>query len=258
MDAAFITYIALLGAAVGSFLNLSIDRLPLGLSLVSPPSRCDRCQRRIPLIDLVPLVNFAWLRGKCRYCKATIPIRVPVVEVLCAALFGLVAWKHGSSASTWVMVFYVSLFVAIFFIDLEQGLILNKVVFPGLAAAFVLFPFGIGGEERSVARAFALSAAGGGVGFGVMLLIYLASRGGMGEGDVKLGALMGVALGLRLVPAALYIAFITGGLVAVFLLLSKVKGRKEAVPFGPFLAAGTIAALLAGERIASWYLDFFR
>ena len=253
-----VTFMAVLGVAVGSFLNLSIDRLPLGFSLVSPPSRCDRCQRRISAIDLVPLFNLVWLKGRCRYCAAPIPLRVPVVEAVAGALFGLVAWKYGATAHAWVAVFYISLFITIFFIDLEKGLILNKVVLPGVVVGFLLFPLGPGGEERSLARAFLMSAAGGGAGFAGMLVIYLASRGGMGEGDVKLGGLMGVVLGLPLLPVALLVAFVSGGVVAAAVLALKLRGRKEAIPFGPFMAGAAILALFAGEEISSWYLDLFR
>ena len=238
MDADLIAYIAVIGAAVGSFLNLLIDRLPHGLSVISPPSRGDSCQRRIAIIDLVPIFNMVWLRGKCRYCKSALPMRVPAVEVIAAVLFGLAAWKYGQSTSTWVLAAYVGVYIVIAGIDIEKKLILNKVVLPAAILAFLIFPFGPGGDDHSVGTAYLVSLAGGGIGFGVLLFIYVASRGGMGEGDVKLAALMGLSLGMKAVPVALVIAFLAGGATAIVILLLKMKKRGDVIPFGPFLSGG--------------------
>lgn len=257
MNMFFAVYMALTGLAVGSFLNLVIDRMPLGQSIISPPSHCPGCQRHIPPWDLVPLLSYLWLRGRCRYCRATIPWRLPVVEVGTGVLFGLVAYLTGSSIDTLVVLVYACFFVVIIFIDLDHRLILNKIVFPGMIIALPLFPLGPTGGEVWLGEAYLRSAVGGLLGFFAMLVIYLLSRGGMGEGDVKLGALAGLATGFPQMIVTLLMSFISGGIVAFLLLLLRRKSRKDVMPFGPFFAGSAIVTLLAGEEILDWYLDLF-
>lgn len=153
------------------------------------------------------------------------------------------------------MAFYACLFILIFIVDLEHGLILNKVVYPGMAVAllFALFipqPWITQLKFSGIAN----FAIGGGIGFVVFLLIAVISRGGMGWGDVKLAALVGLATGIPLVFLALIIGTILGGLVAVALLIGKKRGRREAIPFGPFLSLGTLITLLWGSSILDWYV----
>ena len=259
----FLAYMSLVGLAVGSFLNLCIDRIPNAQSIVSPPSQCDQCQRRLRPLDLFPLLSYLWLRGRCRYCGSHIPVRAFVVEVAAGVLFGLVAYRFGMTALTGVIVVYGSLFIAIFVIDLEHTIIPDKLVFPAAVLAFAAAPFGFVGEERALGDIFIRIAAGGALGLSIMLLIYLGSfliyRGdvGFGFGDVKLGALIGLVTGFPEVVIAVYFALISGGVIAVLLLLLKIRGRKEAIPYGPFLTGGTIATLLIGERLG-WYLDLIR
>jgi len=131
-EALFIIYMTLTGMAFGSFLNLAIDRLPKGESLISAQSHCDSCQRPIAFYDLVPVLNYLWLGGRCRYCKARVPWRLPLVEVVTAALFGWTAYQFSISVETFVALLNICIFIVIFFIDLEQRLILNKVLLVSL------------------------------------------------------------------------------------------------------------------------------
>jgi leader peptidase (prepilin peptidase)/N-methyltransferase len=249
---------ALLGLAVGSFLNLCIDRLPGGKSIVRPGSHCDNCNQSLKAVDLVPVFSYIWLKGHCRYCGARIPLRSPIVEFATAAIFAFLAWHYGLSLELAFAVIYASIFIVIFAIDLEQELILNIVVFPAMILAFA-FSFFWGGFEEfwpKIGPGFVLSALlGGAVGFVLMLLPYLLTRGrGMGYGDVKLAAFIGLMSGFPLVVVALLVGIIAGGLVAVFLLLSKmVKSRKAAIPYGPFLAVGAMVALIWGDKIFQWW-----
>jgi leader peptidase (prepilin peptidase)/N-methyltransferase len=249
---------ALLGLAVGSFLNLCIDRLPGGKSIVRPGSHCDNCNQSLKAVDLVPVFSYIWLKGRCRYCGARIPLRSPIVEFATAAIFAFLAWHYGLSLELAFAVVYASIFIVIFAIDLEQELILNIVVFPAIILAFA-FSFFWGGFEEfwpKIGPGFVLSALlGGVVGFVLMLLPYLITRGrGMGYGDVKLAALIGLMSGLPLVLIALLVGIIAGGLVAVFLLVSRaVKSRKAAIPYGPFLAVGAMVALIWGDKIFQWW-----
>ena len=249
---------ALLGLAVGSFLNLCIDRLPGGKSIVRPGSHCDSCNQSLKAVDLVPVFSYVWLKGRCHYCGARIPLRSPIVEFATAAIFAFLAWHYGLSLELAFAVIYAGIFIVIFAIDLEQELILNIVVFPAMILAFA-FSFFWGGFEElwpKIGPGFVLSALlGGAVGFVLMLLPYLLTRGrGMGYGDVKLAAFIGLMSGFPLVLVALLVGIIAGGLVAVFLLLSRmVKSRKAAIPYGPFLAVGAMVALIWGDKIFHWW-----
>lgn len=247
---------ALLGLAAGSFLNLCVDRLPRDQSIIRPGSHCDHCNQRLKASDLVPLFSYLWLRGRCRYCSARISIRLPVVELATSLIFAFLAWHYGLSLELAIVLIYTSLFLVIFVIDLEHGLILNSVVYPGLVLAFVFSFFWPGFEEfwPELGPGFVTSALiGGAIGFTLMLLPYLISRGGMGYGDVKLAALVGMVTGLPLVLVALLVGILSGGLVAIFLLIFRLRSRKDPIPFGPFLAGGAMLALLWGEGILRWH-----
>ena len=258
MSAIITVGFALLGLLVGSFLNLCIDRLPGGKSIVRPGSHCDNCNQSLKAVDLVPVFSYIWLKGHCRYCGARIPLRSPIVEFATAAIFAFLAWHYGLSLELGFAVVYASIFIVIFAIDLEQELILNIVVFPAMILAFAFSFFWVGFEELwpRIGPGFVLSALlGGAAGFVLMLLPYLLTRGrGMGYGDVKLAAFIGLMSGFPLVVVALLVGIIAGGLVAVFLLLSRmVKSRKAAIPYGPFLAVGAMVALIWGDKIFQWW-----
>jgi len=258
MEAGLAVIFVLLGMIVASFLNVCADRLPAGQSLVYPPSHCPACSRRLAANDLIPIFSYLWLRGRCRYCKAPIPRRVLCVEIATAALFGLAYWRYGLSIELPIALFYISLFMVVFVIDFEHGLILNKIVYPALVVALLLSVFfTIFLPQVGIVPSIARAAIGGGIGFVVFFLIVIVSRGGMGFGDVKLAALIGLATGFPLVIVALLMGMILGGLVAVILLGFKIRKRKEAIPFGPFLAVAAIVTLLWGSDIFSWYIGLF-
>ena len=258
MEAGFAVIFVILGMIVASFLNVCADRLPAGQSLVYPPSHCPSCSRRLAVKDLIPIFSYLCLRGRCRYCKAAIPRRVLWVEIATTALFGLAYWQYGLSIELPIALFYISLFMVIIVIDFEHGLILNKVTYPALVISLLLSVFfTIFLSDVSIVPSIARAAIGGGIGFVFFLLVALVSRGGMGFGDVKLAALIGLATGFPLVIVALIMGMLLGGLAAVILLVLKVKKRKQAIPFGPFLAATAIVTLLWGSDILNWYLGIF-
>jgi leader peptidase (prepilin peptidase)/N-methyltransferase len=249
MEAALIVFSALIGMIIASFLNVCIDRLPENQSLILPASHCSSCNRRLSVKDLIPVFSYLWLRGRCRYCRASIPRRILWVEISTGALFALLYWYYGLTAELAVTIFFSSLLIVIGVIDLERGLILNKLVYPGISIALLVSIF--------LPPHIKNAAIGGGIGFGLFILIVLVSRGGMGWGDVKLATLLGVVTGYPLVFIALLLAIISGGLTAIVLLLLKIRKRKEPIPFGPFLSLSTIVTLLWGNAIFDWYLDFF-
>ncbi len=265
VDVVLAILFALLGIAVGSFLNVCIDRLPAGKSLVYPPSHCDACRHPLSPWDLVPLASYLWLRGRCRYCGASIGWRSPFVE-LCTGLFFFVFYlRYGLSAEFAFTVFYFCIFWVILFIDLKHGLILNKVVYPAAAVAMVVLSvdfflpeLGIFGGRVFWPQPEILSGlVGGAVGFLFLLIPAVISPGGMGWGDVKMAGLIGLVTGFPLVIVAIFTGIVLGGLVAIVLVLLKIRGRKETIPFGPFLSLGAIAALLWGPEILNWYLSLF-
>ena len=239
---------ALIGLSVGSFLNLCIDRLPLGQSIINPPSHCPGCQRKIAAIDLVPVFNYLWLRGRCRYCRASIPIRLPIIELITGLIFAFLYWHFGfeQNFELSLSIVYASWLIVIFFIDLEHQLILNKVVYPGIVVAFA---FSFLWPDLGVVDAL----IGGGIGMGMILLPYIIYPKGMGEGDIKLALMIGLMTGYPEVFVAILLAIIGGGLVSSLLLVSGLRKRTEAIPFGPFLAAGAMVTLLWGEAIFDWY-----
>jgi leader peptidase (prepilin peptidase)/N-methyltransferase len=257
MEAGFIVIFILLGMVVASFLNVCCDRLPARESIIYPPSHCSACQHRLSAKDLIPVFSYLWLRGRCRYCHAPIPRRLLWVEIGTAVLFGFVSWRYGLSIELAIILFYCCLFIVLMVIDLEHGLILNKVVYPVMVVALLLsIFFSIFFPQSEIVPEIKQAVIGGGIGLIVFLLIVLISRGGMGWGDVKLAALIGLVTGY-LVIVALLMGMILGGLVAVLLLGLKIKKRKEAIPFGPFLAVATIVTLLWGNNILNWYLGLF-
>jgi len=250
MEVILIVIFALLGTAIGSFLNVCIDRLPIGKSLAYPPSHCDACQHRLLPKDLIPVFSYLWLRGHCRYCQAPIPRRVFWVEVGTGLLFAFIYWHYGLSVEFAVSAFYCCLFIVLGVIDLEHKLILNKIVYPAAVVALIIDAFL---PQPGIIN----GVIGGTIGFALFLIPALIFRGGMGWGDVKMAALIGLVTGFPLVFVALLTGVVLGGLVAGILLLLRIKKRKEPIPFGPFLSLATIATLLWGGDILSWYLGLF-
>lgn len=254
-----IAIFALLGLAVGSFLNVCIDRLPTGKSIIRLPSHCESCNQKLRARDLVPLFSYLWLRGHCRYCGAKIPLRLPLVELATALIFASLTWHYGLGLQLAIVLIYACFFLVIFAIDLERRLILDIVVYPAMVLALIFSPFWNGfGEWPSPGILNAL--LGGAVGFGFMGSAYLIALwryrsvgGGMGLGDVTLAGLIGMVTGFPLVFVALLLGILSGGVVAISLLIVRLRRGKDPIPFGPFLAVATMVALLWGQGILDWY-----
>ena len=238
---------ALLGLFVGSFENVCIDRLPRGQSIVNPPSHCFACSRKLSVLDLVPLFSYLWLRGRCCYCQAHIPLKLPIVEGVTGLFFGFLYWNFGLGPELGIALVYACLLIVIFVIDLETQLVLDKVTYPGMILALALSFFWPGLGVVS-------SLEGGALGLVAMALPFIIYRRGMGMGDIKLGALVGLMSGYPLVAIALLLAVIAGGLVGAILLAFKIKKRSDPIPFAPFLAASAMVTLLWGQVIWQWYL----
>jgi len=261
-----VVFFILLGLAVASFLNVCVDRLPASQSLVFPASHCATCGRRLSAKDLIPVFSYLWLRGRCRYCQAPIPRRILWVEIGTGVLFGYLFWHYRWTVELPLALFYTSLFLVLAVIDLEHHLILNRIVYPATALALVIsvflppsrlvYPVGPAALSSLPQLGIVQAAIGAGTGLVLFSLIALLSRGGMGWGDAKMAALIGVITGY-FVLVSLLLAVILGGLVAVILLLSGLRKRKESIPFGPFLSLATLITLLWGDDLVNWYLNLF-
>ncbi|MDQ6777687.1 MAG: prepilin peptidase [Actinomycetota bacterium] len=243
-----IVFAAVMGAMIGSFLNVVAYRLPRHESIVSPGSHCPSCDTPIKPYDNVPVIGWLLLSGRCRSCRAGISARYPLVEALTAALaVGVVLVRHSPHDIALGLVLVVVL-VPVVLIDFDHRIIPNRIMLPaavaGVAIGLVTHPAGV--PEQLIAGA----SAGG-----FLLVFALAYPHGMGMGDVKLAAVLGLFLG-RYAAVAVLAGVVVGTVVGTLIMarLGVARGRKTAVPFGPFLALGGVVALLAGPAIVHWYL----
>jgi leader peptidase (prepilin peptidase)/N-methyltransferase len=247
-DAFQIAALAMCGAIVGSFLNVVAYRLPRGESIVHPRSRCPSCGVQIAAYDNVPVVSWVVLQGHCRRCNAAIPFRYPFTEALTALLFGAVAARADSLAEAWPGLALVTTLVVVALVDIDHRIIPNRVL--AVSAAMGLVLWALADPGRIPGNLVAAVAAGG-----ALLVVALAYPRGMGMGDVKLVAVMGLYLGRAVVPA-LFIGFALGAAVGVGMIAVRgAAARKQAIPFGPFLALGGIVGQLVGDELMDWYLD---
>jgi leader peptidase (prepilin peptidase)/N-methyltransferase len=238
------------GLVIGSFLNVVIARVPEGRSVWRPRSACPGCGTLIRWHDNIPVLSFVALRGRCRACGMVIPWRYPLVEVVTAAAFGLAYVHFGSTLDFAVAAALLAALIAITAIDLRHQIIPDVITLPGIAT-------GLAASLVTSRVGWLDSLIGIAVGGGIFVVIILASGGGMGGGDMKLGAMLGAFLGWKLGLLALLLGVLAGGAVAVCLLLLGRKGRKEAIPFGPYLALGGAVSLLWGDHLLAWYLGRF-
>ena len=243
---------AAFGLLIGSFLNVVAHRLPARMSLAMPASHCPSCETPIRPYDNVPVLSWLLLRGRCRSCSEPIAVRYPLVEAGTAALFAaVVAVHHADIAAVVLGLVLVAFLVPIALIDLDHRIIPNRITLPAAIVAIVLgTALDPGGQvERLVAGA----AAGT-----LLALPALLRPNGMGMGDAKLVAVLGLYLGAAVIPAV-FIAFVVGTAAGIVIIARKgmVQGRKTAVPFGPFLALGAVVGVLAGNELVSAYLSTF-
>lgn len=251
-----------IGASVGSFINVVVDRLPNEMSIVRPRSFCDSCKRTLSNLDMVPVLSYIWLRGHCRHCKAAVPLRVLFTEVATSLIFVVLYLIYGFGPGFFVISAVVSLMLIVALIDLEHGLILNRVIYPAIVALLLLAPFwqelGIPREFFGMAGllgSFLNSLAAGFGAFLIFLVIFLVYPRGMGGGDPKLAGAVGLFTGYPGVLLALWIAVVAGGILAIGLLALRKRGRKDAIPFGPFLAVSAIIAFAGGSEILARYTE---
>lgn len=249
-----------IGLCMGSFLNVCIYRVPLEKSVISPPSSCPACNTRLAAKDLIPVLSYILLGGKCRYCKAPISVRYPLIELLTALVYLIIYYRYGFSVETLALLYLFSILLPVLFIDLKHMIIPNGLVLLGIAGGalvtvYNLFvPFSLYQPSRWYTPLLGMVSASG-ILFIIALvgLLIYGNDGAMGMGDVKLFLPIGMFLGWKLALLSLFISVMLGGIICIVLLILRVVKRKSAIPFGPFIVAGTFVAALAGNSILSHF-----
>lgn len=256
MLAALIGGCALLGLLVGSFLNVVIWRVPRGESIVSPPSHCPGCDAEVRPRDNVPVVSWLVLRGRCRDCDEPISGRYPLVELGTAAVFVIVGLRVGLHADLPAFLYLGAIGVALALIDLDVKRLPNAIVLPSYLVSAALL--GVAAFAQHDAGAYVRALLGMAALFGFYFLLVFIYPAGMGFGDVKLAGVLGLYLGWlgwAEVITGGFLGFLFGGVVGVGLMMLRKAGRKSQIPFGPFMLAGALGAILAGGALADLYLD---
>ena len=249
-----LAYTALIGLVIGSFLNVVIYRLPLGQSLVSPPSRCRKCGYGLRWFDNIPVVSWVMLGGKCRKCRDPISIQYPMVELITGGLFLLIAWLTPDPLLLASRLVLVSILIALFGIDFEHQILPNSITLPGIVVGLIFSLAAPPGIKDALIGAL----LGAGFLYGIAAAYYLVRREeGLGMGDVKMLAMIGAFLGWKAVLVTLVLSSFSGALIGLTLIALQRKGMRVAMPFGTFLAAGALAAMLVGDPLITWYAQFF-
>ena len=250
MDMMYIVLFAVLGAVFGSFYNVVGLRIPNGESIVMPPSHCTSCQKRLTGIELIPVFSYILQGGKCRGCKAKFSPIYMFTEIITAFLFAFAYIKIGLQWELAIALLFISLLVIINVSDLAYMLIPDKVL-------LFFLPLLIIGRIVSPLDPFWDSFIGAIVGFAILFLIAIVSKGGMGGGDIKLFFLLGLVLGTYHTLLTLFFASVIGMIVGIVVLTVRGQGRKTAVPFGPSIALAAIIVYFYGQSIIDWYMNLF-
>jgi leader peptidase (prepilin peptidase)/N-methyltransferase len=254
MDGVVVVFSAVLGLAIGSFLNVVIWRVPRKESVVRPASHCPQCETPISPRDNIPVLSWLFLSGKCRHCKNPIPVRYPLVEAGCGVLFVAVAARFGASWELPAYLVLTAALLAISIIDLEHFIVPDRITAPLTVSALGLL--GLAAVAEGNGWRFGRTLLGGMAYFAFLLLLNILYPKGMGMGDVKLAFSLGLYLGWLgwgQVFLGGFLAFLLGAVVGVTLIATKIKSRKDVVPFGPFLALGAMLTILWGDPILRWY-----
>ncbi|RKD27898.1 type 4 prepilin peptidase 1 Aspartic peptidase. MEROPS family A24A [Caminicella sporogenes DSM 14501] len=244
-----ICVIIVFGILIGSFLNVCIFRIPQNESIVYPPSHCTVCGTKLNILDLIPVFSYLFLKGRCRYCGEKISPQYPIVELLNAVLYLLLYYEYSFGFLFIKYAIFSSLLIVIFFIDLKFQIIPDRLVVLGLAVSIIF-------NLYKLKIYFFDGLLGLIIGGGLFLIIAVATNGAMGGGDIKLMGILGFALGWKNILLITFISFVIGAVFSIFLLILKVKSRKDFIPFGPFIATASFITMLYGSQIIHWYISF--
>lgn len=245
-------FVVLFGLCIGSFLNVCIYRIAREESISFPPSHCTKCGYELKVKDLVPVLSYVFLGGKCRSCKEKISIKYPLVEILNALLYVVIYLNYGFSFELFKFAVFASLMIVIGFIDFDTKYVFNSTVILGVVSGIIFLI-----AEWIITKNIPwTNLAGAAIGFGVIWTI-VALTGGMGEGDIDIALICGLFLGIRGIIVTLFLAFVLGGVVALFMMILKLKDRKEEMAFGPYLAISGMIAMLYSTQLIELYLKLF-
>lgn len=246
--------IFIFGAVIGSFLNVCIYRIPAGVSIVKPASRCPYCQAAIRWYQNIPILSYLVLRGRCSSCGHSISIRYPLVEALTGLLFVLIFHVFGFMWATPVYWLLAAALVVVTFIDLDHQIIPDVISLPGIAVGFLLsflLPFVSWSDSL-----FGILLGGGSLYLVAKVYYWLTRVEGMGGGDVKLLAMIGAFMGWKAILPTIFIGSLVGSVIGVSVMLYRKAGSRLAIPFGPFLALGAVIYLLYGPALIQWYFSW--
>lgn len=258
-------FLFLIGLCVGSFLNVCIYRIPLEKSIVFPQSGCPNCKEKLQPKDMIPVLGYLMLKGKCRYCKEPISIQYPIVELITGTIWLIVYLTYGLAVETAALLYLYSILIAVAFIDIKHMIIPDGLVITGLVGGSAVFlyhflykPFGLYQSNLWYTPIIGMLSASG-ILFIIALigLLIYGNDGAMGMGDVKLFLPIGLFLGWKLALLALFLSIMIGGIISIILLIFRIKDRKSAIPFGPFIIIATFIAGLYGNQILGWYFSFY-
>ena len=248
-----IIFIAIIGLCIGSFLNVCIYRIPREESIIFPPSHCTTCSYKLQSYDLIPLLSYLFLKGRCRGCGERISIKYSLIEMLNSLLYVLIYCNYGNSIDSLKGFLLSSLLIVIAGLDLKTHYIYKSTTIFGIGAFIfieiidLLISWQIPWENL-------LAGALGVIVIGAIVFF----TGGMGEGDIEIALIIGLFLGIKGLMLALFIAFILGGIIASIFLILKFKERKAEIAFGPYLAIGAIISLLYSTEIINWYISLMK
>ncbi|WHZ24139.1 MAG: Leader peptidase (Prepilin peptidase) / N-methyltransferase [Nitrospira sp.] len=243
--------VLLFGAVIGSFLNVCIHRLPREESVAWPASHCPSCGQPIAAYDNIPVISYLMLRGRCRACRAPISIRYPLVEAVNAIAYGIVFWMFGFTATACIYAALISALIVVTGTDVSHYMIPDTVTLPGivigLLGAVLILPVGI------VDSLLGVLVGGGSLWFLAWVSPYIFGKEGMGGGDIKLMAMVGSFIGWQPALLAIMIGSLLGSVIGGGLMAARVMRREQYIPFGPFLAIGSVLALLFHQPLFEWY-----
>lgn len=244
-------FVFIFGIVIGSFLNVCIFRIPEGQSICYPPSHCGSCEHQLGVLDLVPVLSYIFLRGRCRYCKEKISIRYPLIELLNGLLYLIIYFKYGFNILTLKYFVLTSLLIVISMIDFDTQDVYTSTTIFGAVAGIIFVVI-----QQFVFKQGSLEYIIGGIVGAVIIGIVVFITRGMGEGDIEIAGVCGLFLGWKGILIALFLGIVIGGIVGIIILLLKIRNAKDRMAFGPFIAIGTIISMLYGSEILNAYLNF--
>ncbi len=250
MAITYTVFFTIFGLVFGSFYNVVGLRVPKKESIAFPPSHCTSCDRRLTALDLVPVFSYLFLKGRCRSCGEKIHWVYPLMEFITGGLFALSFWQIGFQPELIIAILFMSLLVIITVSDIAYMLIPDKVLLPIGALLLVLRLF-------IPLDPWWDSLLGAALGFGILLLIAIVSKGGMGGGDIKLFFVIGLVLGVSSTFMTLFFASLIGSIAGIIMLRIKNEGRKTPVPFGPSIALAAVIVYFWGDALLNWYMNFW-